>query len=317
MAKALSLLDDKPSIVCVGRPVYNALMTKASDQSSQAYGTLWVVATPLGHRDDISDRAREVLTTAPVVAAEDTRITRRLVEPARHQRWVSVNEHSESDRINELIDALRAGDDVALVSDAGTPLISDPGFRLVSAAHDHQIRVSPVPGPSAAIAALSVSGLPCDRFFFEGFLPPKRQARQRRLTALADHPSTWIVYVPARDLGVVLEDMSTALGAERPITLARELTKQFETVRRSTIGELKAWVLADPDQRLGEAVCVIHGSNVPRPKIAANVLARALKEALPPSKAARLLANVSGLTRQQAWALVEGNDSCEDGGSRA
>ena len=291
-------------------------MVNTRNESVTDTGTLWVVATPLGHRDDFSDRAREILSQVPIVAAEDTRTTRRLVQPGPQQRWISVNEHSESGRLGALIEALAAGHDVALVSDAGTPLISDPGYRLVAAAHDHAIRVAPVPGPCAAIAALSVSGLPSDRFFFEGFLPAKRQARQNRLMVLAEYTATWIVYAPARDLCVVLEDMQAVMGPDRPITLAREMTKQFETVRRSTVGELHDWVLADDDQRLGEAVCVVQGSDAPTAAVSATALARALKGVLPPSQGARLLAQVSGLSRREAWAMVEAVDQSNQGSTR-
>ena len=291
-------------------------MTKTQNHSSQSVGTLWVVATPLGHLDDLSGRARATLSQVAIVAAEDTRTTRRLVEPAPNQRWLSVNEHSESGRVGELIAALLSGQDVALVSDAGTPLISDPGYRLVAAAHEQGIRVAPVPGPSAAVAALSVSGLPCDRFFFEGFLPAKPQARRNRLTALAEYPSTWIVYVPARDLEAVLDDMVSVMGPDRPIALAREMTKQFETIRRATVADLQKWLQSDPEQRLGEAVCVVQGNDAPVTEISANTLAKALRGVLPPSQAARLLAGVSGLSRQQAWAAIEGTASQDQAWSK-
>jgi len=271
-----------------------------------------VVATPLGHLDDLSPRARSALEDASLIAAEDTRVTRRLVAHRKDQRWVSVNEHSESGLIEEIMAHLLAGDDVCLVSDAGTPLISDPGYRLVSAAHDKGIKVSPIPGPCAAIAALSVAGLASDRFFFEGFLPAKSTARQARLRELASVESTLIFYVPARDLVSVLGDMRETLGAKRQVTLARELTKQFETIKRDSVDGLRAWVEADPDQCRGEAVLVVEGVSKPLPMISPYVLAEALKEALPPSQAARLLGRVSGLSRQQAWQWIQGTDSPSD-----
>ncbi len=272
-------------------------------------GTLWVVATPLGHLDDLSPRAQSVLKNAPVVAAEDTRISRRLVGNTKGQRWISLNEHTEKGLIEGMMESLLGGQDIALVSDAGTPLISDPGFRLVSAAHEKGITVSPVPGPCAAIAALSVAGLASDRFHFEGFLPPKSSARQARLRHLASIESTLIFYVPARDLIKVLADMSETLGSERLVTLARELTKQFETVRRDGVGALKAWIEADPDQCRGEAVLVVEGASDPQPIISPGVLADALRESLPPSQAARLLGRVSGLSRQQAWRWIHGDET--------
>lgn len=271
--------------------------------------TLWVVATPLGHLEDFSPRARSVLENAPIVAAEDTRVSRRLVANNKDQRWVSVNEHSEKGLIDHIIGSLLAGQDVALVSDAGTPLISDPGFRLVSAAHDQGIRVSPVPGPCAAIAALSVAGLASDRFHFEGFLPPKSGARQARLRQLASLESTLIFYVPARDLLKALNDISETLGPKRLITLARELTKQFETIKRDSVGALSAWIESDSDQCRGEAVLVVEGASDPEPMISPQVLAEALRDSLPPSQAARLLGRVSGLSRQQAWQWIHGDEA--------
>lgn len=284
----------------------------ATTSESGVAGTLWVVATPLGHLEDLSPRARWVLENVSLVAAEDTRVTRRLVPHGPDQRWVSVNEHSEAGLISEITDHLLAGDDVCLVSDAGTPLISDPGYRLVSAAHDKGIRVSPIPGPCAAIAALSVAGLASDRFFFEGFLPAKSTARQGRLRQLASVESTLIFYVPARDLVKVLSDMRSSLGAERQVTVARELTKQFETIKRASIEALQAWIEADPDQCRGEAVLVVEGAREPDPMISPHVLAEALKEALPPSQAARLLGRVSGMSRQQAWQWIQDPDGSSD-----
>ncbi|HEY7905627.1 MAG TPA: 16S rRNA (cytidine(1402)-2'-O)-methyltransferase [Wenzhouxiangella sp.] len=279
---------------------------ETSPQAASA-ATLWVVATPLGHLEDLSPRAQSVLENAPIVAAEDTRISRRLVPNNKDQRWISVNEHTEKGWIERIIESLLSGQDVALVSDAGTPLISDPGFRLVSAAHDHGIRVSPVPGPCAAIAALSVAGLASDRFHFEGFLPPRSGARQARLRQLASLESTLIFYVPARDLLKALKDMSETLGPERLITLARELTKQFETIRRDSVAALSAWIEADSDQCRGEAVLVVEGASDPEPMISPQVLAEALRDSLPPSQAARLLGRVSGLSRQQAWQWIHGD----------
>lgn len=279
-------------------------MDVKTQQPESSPNTLWVVATPLGHLDDLSPRAKHTLETADIVAAEDTRITQRLVTRQAHQRWVSLHEHNEAKAVADLIQALQSGSSVALVSDAGTPLISDPGFRLVQQAHQFGIRVSPVPGPSAAIAALSVAGLPSDRFHFEGFLPAKSVARQTRLLALASLSSTIIIYAPARDLEKVLLDMSETLGADRPVTLAREMTKHHETIRRSTVGDLHKWVSDDPNQLRGEAVLVVGGQASAPPAIDLMTLAVTLKPLLPPSKAAKLLANVANLSRQEAWDLV-------------
>ena len=270
-------------------------------------GTLYVLATPIGHLADLSPRARTLLAEVDLIAAEDTRVTRRLpgVEAARG-RLVSLNEHTEQARVDDLTEALAAGQSVALVSDAGTPLISDPGYRLVAAAHAAGLRVCPVPGPCAAIAALSVAGLPTDRFWFEGFLPPRAAARQRRLRELAGLTATLVFYVPARDLELVLRDMVEVLEASRPACLARELTKRHETVLPAKLDELLERVRQDLDQLRGEAVLVVGGAVQERPAVVMDVLVRELASALPPSKAAAVLARVSGLKRREAWRLVEG-----------
>lgn len=278
-------------------------MTRASDTKE---GTLWIVATPVGNLADLSPRASDLLETVPVIAAEDTRVSRRLLSGRRDEpRWISVNEHSEARHLDELIELLCSGLDVALVSDAGTPLISDPGYRLVAAAHDAGIRVSPLPGSCAAIAALSAAGLPSDRFWFEGFLPARAPSRRRRLQALASTPATVIAYVPARALVEVLEDCVLVLGGERLAALARELTKIHETVRRGRLDELQAFCRDDADQARGEAVLLIAGSDQPARTVDALALAVELAPELPPSRAARILSRLTGLSRKQAWVLIE------------
>lgn len=276
-------------------------------ETNNASGTLWVVATPIGNLEDMTPRAQRILAQVAVIAAEDTRISARLPGVDGTARMASLHEHSDEARIERLIDDLRAGVDVALISDAGTPLISDPGFQLVSAAHDAGIAVRTVPGPSAAIAALSVAGLPTDRFLFEGFLPARSGARQRRLQALAAEPATLIFYVPARDLNVVLADMKEVFGSARQATLARELTKLHETVRRDSLAALREWVAADKNQQRGEAVLVVAGSadDSSKSSVEAANLARSLAQELPPSRAAKVLAKLAGMTRKQAWEMIE------------
>lgn len=277
-----------------------------SEAGGQSRATLWVVATPIGHLGDLSGRARELLETVPVIAAEDTRISRRLLaQRPTAPRWIRLNEHSEDRVLDEVLGVLQSGLDVALVSDAGTPLVSDPGYRLVSAAHAAGLRVSPIPGPCAAIAALSTSGLPSDRFWFEGFLPARSAARRRRLQALAAMPASIICYVPARDLVEVLDDCITVLGADRPATIARELTKHHETIRRGRLAELHVFCRDDPEQGRGESVLVVAGSERPPAAIDAAALAAELALELPPSRAARVLSKLSDLSRKQAWDLVE------------
>lgn len=277
-----------------------------SQATGQSQATLWIVATPIGHLGDLSERARDLLETVPVIAAEDTRVSRRLLAGRRTgPRWIRLNEHSEERVVEEVLGLLRSGVDVALVSDAGTPLVSDPGYRLVSAAHAAGLPVSPIPGPCAAIAALSTSGLPSDRFWFEGFLPARASARRRRLQALAAMPASIICYVPARDLVEVLADCIAVLGADRAATVARELTKRHETIRRGRLDELHAFCQNDPEQGRGESVLILAGSERVPATIDAAALAAELALELPPSRAARVLSKLSGLSRKEAWAVVE------------
>jgi 16S rRNA (cytidine1402-2'-O)-methyltransferase len=282
------------------------MVDEADSGSESSTGTLFVVATPIGNLSDLSPRARELLGRVGLVAAEDTRVSRRLLsERVEPVRMVSVNEHSERGVVDGLISQLQSGRDIALVSDAGTPLISDPGYRLVDAAHQAGIAVCPLPGPCAAIAALSVAGLASDRFLFEGFLPARRGPRRTRLSALADQPATLIFYAPARDLEPVLADMVDTFGAERLACLARELTKLHETVRRDSLSALREWVAHDSDQKRGEAVLVVAGNSAAPAAISPRALASELARELPPARAAKVLARLSDLTRQQAWDLIQ------------
>lgn len=269
-------------------------------------GTLWVVATPIGNLEDLSPRARALLESVPVIAAEDTRVSARLLAGrAERAEMVSLHEHNEARVVERLVEKLQGGVDVALVSDAGTPLISDPGYRLVGAAHDADFPVRTVPGPCAATAALSIAGLATDRFWFEGFLPAKPAARRRRLGELAGQTATLVFYAPARDLPAVLEDMTAAFGPDRRATLARELTKLHETVRRDELQPLHDWIATDPDQQRGEAVLVVAGNDQTAPAIDPGALAEELARELPPSRAAKVLARLTGLNRKDAFALIE------------
>lgn len=272
--------------------------------STTAAGTLHVVATPIGNLADLSPRALEALRTVSAVCAEDTRRTRQLLAHYGVERpLIALHEHNEADVADNLVARMRAGESLALVSDAGTPLVSDPGFRLVRAARAAGIRVSPVPGASALIAALSVAGLPSDRFVFEGFLPAKAGARRQRLAALADEIRTLIFYESSHRITDTLADCVDAFGAQRPAVLARELTKLFETVLDGTLGELHARVDADPDQRRGEFVLLVHGAGDDADaRIAEGRRVYALLgEHLPPSTAAKLAAELTGAPRKALY----------------
>ena len=223
-------------------------------------GTLYLFATPIGNLDDITQRAVSVLEGVDIIAAEDTRHSQRLLSALSiSTRLVSYHEHNEEAMSETIIRYLREGKSVALISDAGTPLVSDPGYRLVSRVHDEQLDLVPVPGACAAIAALSVSGLPTDRFTFEGFPPSKSGARRRFFEARAMIRQTMVFYESCHRIEAMLDDMLQSFGAERRVCFCRELTKTFETVRRSSLAEITAWVHADEDQRKGEVVVVVEG----------------------------------------------------------
>lgn len=272
--------------------------------SSSRPGTLHVVATPIGHRDDISARAIETLRKVAVIAAEDTRHTRPLLQHLGIDTpLVALHDHNERTAVDALVERLRQGDHVALVSDAGTPLISDPGFRLVRAVRAAGLKASPVPGPSAVVAALSVAGLPSDRFIFEGFLPAKGGARRSRLTELAGESRTLIFYESSHRIVECLEDMREVFGADREAVMARELTKLFETVLGAPLGELVERVTADPNQQKGEFVVMVAGREAGEDERLAEGLRvfGILKEELPPAKAAKLAAAITGAPRKALY----------------
>ncbi|WP_199098721.1 16S rRNA (cytidine(1402)-2'-O)-methyltransferase [Dyella sp. ASV21] len=264
-------------------------------------GQLWVVATPIGHRDDFSARAIETLRSVAVIAAEDTRHSRPLL---MHYNigtpLVALHEHNEREVVDAIVRRLQGGESVALISDAGTPLISDPGFRLVRAARAAGIRCVPVPGACAAIAALSVAGLPSDRFVFEGFLPPKAAARRTRLQELAGDARTLIFYESSHRVAESLADMRDVFGAGREGVLARELTKLFETVLGEPLAELAERVANDPDQQRGECVILVagRGEETDAREAEGRRVFALLREELPPAKAAKLAAAITGAPRK-------------------
>jgi 16S rRNA (cytidine1402-2'-O)-methyltransferase len=272
-------------------------------------GTLWVVATPIGNLEDLSPRAVRILGAADLVVCEDTRHSGRLLAAfGIKARLASLHEHNEERETPSLVARLEAGEQVALVSDAGTPLLSDPGFRLVRAAAAAGIVISPVPGPSAILAALCVAGLPTDRFAFEGFLPARPAARRARLQALALEPRTLVFFEAGNRVAGLLADAADALDPGRAVTVARELTKLHETLYRGDLAGLARQLADDPDASRGELVVVIAGAE---PAAAAEgdeaLLARllpALLEELPPSRAVKIAAKLSGVPRQRAYDLA-------------
>jgi len=264
----------------------------------QMKGVLYVVATPIGNLEDWSPRAVSTLKAVSVVAAEDTRHSGRLLQHFNiSTRLMAVHDHNEAGRVEGLLAKLEAGDDIALISDAGTPLISDPGYRLVAAAQAAGLKVVPIPGACAAIAALSAAGLPSDRFIFEGFLPARSSARRDRLQQLASEPRTLMFYEAPHRIVECLDDMVTVIGGERRVVLARELTKTFETVRQYSLTEMLAWVKADPDQQRGEIVLVLEGMPdmaVEQDWTEADRVLGILLSELPVKQAAALAASITG-----------------------
>ena len=261
-------------------------------------GTLYIVATPIGNLADMTERAMKTLQLVDIVCCEDTRHSARLMEMISSRRpLLSLHEHNEGERAGALITKLRAGQSVALISDAGTPLISDPGYVLVNQVVAAGLPIVPVPGVSAVITALSVAGLPTDRWSFEGFLPAKAGARQKALAQLAEVTATLVFYESSHRIADSLADMAQAFGEDRLVVLARELTKTFETFLRGSFADVIAQISADVNQRKGEFVVLVDGR---RSKADASIeapvaaLAGHLKPLLPPKKAAAVLADVFG-----------------------
>lgn len=270
-------------------------------------GALYVVATPIGNLEDITARALRVLREVDCIAAEDTRHTGQLL---RHfgidTPLLSLHDHNERGRLAEIVERLREGRSVALVSDAGTPLISDPGFPLVRELRRQGSKVIPVPGPSSVLAALSVAGLPTDRFVFEGFPPPKTAARRARLQALTGEERTLVFLEASHRVAETLVDLAAVFGAERWAVVARELTKRFEEVHGAPLGELGTWLAADANRQKGEFVLVVQGvsaaSEADTPEI--RRLLRALLAELPVSRAVVVAAKLTGLRKQPLYELA-------------
>ena len=266
-------------------------------------GRLFIVATPIGNLEDITLRAVNVLMAVPIVAAEDTRRSRHLLTHlgASPERLLSLHDHNESARTEEIVAILQSGFDVALVSDAGTPLISDPGFELVRAAYAAGLEVVPIPGPSALMAAVSVSPLPVDRFFFEGFLPPRRAQRRRRLAQLNELGVSVVFFESPRRIAGTLSDLGEVLGWERELVVAKELTKIHERIESGTVRSLVD--LGDGFLGKGEFVCVVPRADdgVADLGPAVRRLIQVLGEELPPAQAARLTAKATGVQRSALY----------------
>lgn len=261
-------------------------------------GTLYVVATPIGNLGDITLRAIEVLKSVDKIVAEDTRHAAPLLKHfAINKTSVSMHEFNERERLKAVVEALKLGESIALISDAGTPLISDPGFRLVREARENGIQVVPIPGPCAAITALSAAGLPSDRFFFEGFLPAKPEACRNRLTALIQETPTLIFYEAPHRLLSTLEALIDVFGENRRCVVARELTKVYESIIDGTVKELLSWYQENPTKVKGEIVILVEGAEeqmVETATVNPDTVLKILLEELPVKQAAALASKITG-----------------------
>lgn len=269
------------------------------------YGTLYIVATPIGNLGDMTARAVVVLQQVALIAAEDTRHSGPLLQHfGITTPCIACHDHNEREIAAGLVARIVAGESIALISDAGTPLISDPGYHLVRTAREAGVAVVPIPGASALIAALSASGLPSDRFSFEGFLPAKSSARRQRLQALVAESGTLIFYESTHRIEESLADMVGVFGADRYAVIAREITKRFETIHGDTLENLVAWVAADPNQCKGEFVVMVHGAAAVETRVVdadTERVLRILLEELPVKQAAALAAKITGAKKNALY----------------
>lgn len=277
---------------------------KQHDRADISASTLYIVPTPIGNLGDITQRALKVLASVDLIAAEDTRHTGLLLQHfAINARLFALHDHNEQQKAEVLLAKLREGQSIALVSDAGTPLINDPGYHLVRLCRESGIRVVPLPGACAAIAALSAAGLPSDRFCYEGFLPAKSKGRCDTLRALEQEPRTIIFYESTHRLLDSLQDMVTVLGPDRYVVLAREITKTWESIFGAPVGELLAWVLEDENRRKGEMVLIVEGYHAVEEALPVEALRTLalLQAELPLKKAAALTAEIHGVKKNALY----------------
>lgn len=273
--------------------------------STETSGTLYCVATPIGNLGDLTERAKETLAQADLVLAEDTRVAMRLMTHLGLQKQLkSLHDHNESQRVPLILDVLAQGQTIALISDAGTPLISDPGYKLVKEVTQAGFQVTPIPGVSAIITALSAAGLPTDRFSFEGFLPAKRVGREKHLSTLLKDERTLVFYESCHRIEATLTDMVNVLGAERPAVIARELTKMYETFYRGTLEELLMLVQQDDNMKRGELVVMVQGVKAGEDEqnsIDSDQLLTILLDELPVKQAAKLAARITGKAKNDLY----------------
>ncbi|QHQ20372.1 16S rRNA (cytidine(1402)-2'-O)-methyltransferase [Pectobacterium brasiliense] len=276
-------------------------------QADISASTLYIVPTPIGNLGDITQRALAVLASVDLIAAEDTRHTGLLLQHfAINARLFALHDHNEQQKADVLLAKLQSGQSIALVSDAGTPLINDPGYHLVRRCREAGVRVVPLPGACAAITALSASGLASDRFCYEGFLPAKTKGRKDKLRELGEETRTLIFYESTHRLLDSLQDISEVLGAERYVVLAREITKTWESIHGAPVGELLAWVKEDENRRKGEMVLIVEGHQTDDSALSAEALRTLtlLRAELPLKKAAALAAEIHGVKKNALYRYV-------------
>lgn len=268
-------------------------------------GCLYLVSTPIGNLSDITLRAIDTLKTVDKIAAEDTRHSRRLLTHYQIDTPLfSLHEHNEDERIAYVLALLASGESIALISDAGTPLISDPGFRLVRAVRDKHFSVVPIPGPCALIAGLSASGLPTDRFIFEGFLPVKKSALMNYLSSLQNETRTMVFYESVHRIQKTLAVFQTVFGGARRATIARELTKNYETIKQASLSALCDWIENDPHQQKGEFVIVLQGSESKaqtQDEVELERLLNILLKEVSVKQAVKIACDITGLRKKQVY----------------
>ncbi len=270
-------------------------------------GILYIVPTPIGNRGDMGQRAVEVLQGVELIAAEDTRHSKTLMMYyGVHTPMQACHEHNEEKLVPGFIEKLLSGKSIALISDAGTPLMSDPGYRLVRAAHDAGVKVSPIPGPCAAVTALSASGLPTDRFLFVGFPPHKKAARLQFFEGLNQREETLLFYESSHRVVDSVDDMNCVFGGQRLVVLARELTKAYETVHRCELSELREWLQNDANQQKGEFVLVLQGAAESKDEqsLALKQVLGPLLDELTVKQASKLAARITGLKKNHVYKLA-------------
>ena len=269
----------------------------------QNFGKLYIVATPIGNLSDMTPHAIDCLNSVDIIACEDTRTSGKLLNHFNiSTKTIAYHDHNADSQTGKLIELLKSGKHIALISDAGTPLVSDPGFRLVKACHDEKIGVSPVVGASAVIGALSVAGLPSDQFYFVGFLPAKTTARQNQLNSLKHITATLIFYEAPHRILACLDDMIAVFGSDRKVTLCREISKTFETIYPSTLANLKTFVENDSNQQKGEIVLVVAGfEKIDDDDGEHDALSKRLLQDLSIKKASQLVADITGAKKNAIY----------------